>query len=113
MQANQIEAPRKTFWFERHNGTVFCVHEEEAWRIISNRNQAYLRHQAPKLIGVSDGTLFWKAVMDAHDLVKTDPEKAKERIRQGQQEELESGRGKIIMPRNFDVIDKYGNPTTL
>jgi hypothetical protein len=113
MKANQVEIPKKTFFFERHDGTTFPVHEQEAWRIINSRNQAYFKYPNPKLIGVSDGTKYWKGVMEAHELVATDPEAAKQRLRDAHREELEAARGNIEMPRNFDIIDKNGNPTTL
>ncbi len=65
----------------------------------------------PKLIGVSDGTLFQKAVIEAHALHnqgRTD--EAMARLRQGEKEELEAARGHIEKPRNFDAIDQYRRP---
>jgi hypothetical protein len=42
-----------------------------------------------------------------------DMDKAKEIVNQGHQDELESGRGKIEAPRNFDTIDKNGQPAKI
>lgn len=109
----RIDPPQKTFFFERHDGSIISVNEPEAWRIINGRIQAYLRYPIPKLIGVSDGSTFQKALFEARELGKTDVELAKERVRKGYQEELEAARGHIEQPRNFDIIDKYGQPTRL
>jgi hypothetical protein len=31
----QIELPKKTFWFEKWDGSIFAAQEEEAWRIVN------------------------------------------------------------------------------
>lgn len=113
MKRNKLEPPKKTFFFERWDGSIIATHEEEAWRIVSKRNQTYEVKPAPKLIGVSNGEIFYKAVTEAQAIVETDPEKAKEIIKKGHQDELEAARGNIEAPRNFDTIDKNRNPTTL
>lgn len=109
----RIDPPQKTFFFERYDGSIISVGESEAWRIATGRNQAYLKYPAPKLIGVSDGTVFRDAVIEAQALGKTDIEAAKARLRKGYDDELTAARGHIEQPRNFDMIDKYGQPTRI
>jgi hypothetical protein len=113
MKIHRLEPPQKTFFFERKDGSVFPTDERDAWRIINGRNQTYIVGDKPKLIGVSDGKLFHQAVMEAHEMFEKDPEGAKQRIKDGQQEEQDFARGKIEMPRDFDKIDNTGNPTKL
>jgi hypothetical protein len=109
----KVEPPEKTFFFERHDGSIISVKEPEAWRIVTGRNQAYLRYPIPKIIGVSDGTTFRNAVLEAQELAKTDLEAAKARIRKGYDDELAAARGHVESPRNFDVVDKTGQPTRI
>ena len=115
LKPNKVENAEKTFFFERHDGSVVAVKEQEAWHIMTKGNQKVgVVMPLPKLIGVSDGSKFRQAVMDAHKLHaegKTD--EARERLRQGEAEELEAARGHIEHPRNFDVTDNNGQPTTL
>jgi len=110
----QIELPKKTFWFEKWDGSIFATQEEEAWRIVNKRNQVYEVKPPHKLIGVSTGEIFYQAVIEAQKYMQAgDMDKAKEIVNQGHQDELESGRGKIEAPRNFDTIDKNGQPAKI
>lgn len=103
MKVNKLEQPKKTFFFERHDGSVISVGETEAWNLYARKNQVIgVEIPRPKLIGVSDGKMMYQAVQDAHKLFAEDPEKAFERLRKGEQEELEAARGKITLPRNMD-----------
>lgn len=113
--AHKVEAPQKTFFFERFDGSVICVQEVEAHNLLKGRGKALgpVRTR-PKLIGVSDGTKFHQAVVEAHALHKSgETQKALDRLRQGEQEELESARGHIERPRDFDFIDMNRNPVNL
>lgn len=123
MQPNRIEPPQKTFFFERHDGSIITTNEAEAWRIINGRIQTYIRKPAPKLVGVSNGEKYYRAVIESHELARVDPvtgvlslenkEKALQRLRDGWKEEFEAAKGHIEHPRNFDTVDKNGQPTKL
>lgn len=106
MQINQLENPKQTWFFERFDGSIIAVQEYEAWNLVCGRSKALGPVRAkPKIIGVSDGTKNYQAVSEAHQLFSEGKvEEAKERVRQGFNEELESARGHIIQPRNMDEI---------
>ena len=105
MRPNKLEQPQKTFFFERDSGEIFAVGEQEAWSIFAGNNQVVgLRNRIPKLVGVSDGRKMHQAVLESHEIYKTDPAKALERIREGYDEELKSSLGHIERPRNFDKM---------
>lgn len=113
MRPHQIERPTKTFFFERSDGTTFATQEDEAWRIYSTGNQVIgFPRDKPKLVGVSDGTKMHQAVIEAHALVG-DPEQAKDRLRKGYEEELESARGHLEKPRNMDTIGRGRQPVSI
>lgn len=111
LEGGRIDQPVKTWFFEKSNGSIVSVQEAEAWRIWSGKNQIVGQQVArPKLIGVSDGKLYFKALVEAREVAKAEGlEKAQERIRQGYQEEIESARGNIVAPRNFDTIGNNGD----
>lgn len=95
----QLEPPQKTFFYERPNGTIIHVGEAEAWEIECNRSKNFF-----KQLGVSDGTTFQKAVIEAQELLATKGLGfAQERIRKGEQEELEAARGHFERPKNANV----------
>lgn len=114
MKPNKVESSQKTFFFERQDGSTFPAGEQEAWSILNNRNQVIgQRHSKLKLIGVSDGRLFQQAVLESHDLAKTNPEAALKRLKLGEEQELEQARGKIERPRNFDTVGQNGRPVKI
>lgn len=115
IKTNRVEAPQKTFFFERQDGSVINVQEIEAHNILKNRQRVIGTYIPPlKLIGVSDGLIFQKAVLESHALHKEGKtEEAMERLRQGEREELEAARGHIEKPRNFDSIDQHRRPIDL
>lgn len=114
MKANQLERPQKTFFFEREDGSRFFVGEREAWAVFKNHNQIIGQPRArTKLVGVSNGMKFHNAVAEAHQMYLTDPEGAKARIKQGEEEEWEAAKGNIEHPRNFDTIDERGQPVRI
>jgi hypothetical protein len=106
--------PREVYFFEREDGTVINMEEKEASGFLKGRvaeiGVPFKRH---KLIGVGDGKLFAKAIIEAKQIFKTTNSlaQAQERIRQGEKEELESARGKLKKPRDFDSTDPKGNLT--
>ena len=113
IQANKVEPAQKTFFFERWDGSIISVSEREAWGIMKNRQSVVgLYVPPPKLIGVSDGKIYQKAVLEAHALHKTGRihEDVAAVLRKGWNDELEAARGHLERPRDFDTIDKRGAP---
>lgn len=112
IKTNKIEVAQKTYFFERHDGSVIAVQEVEAWNLLKPKQPVIGRYTPPiKLIGVSDGTKFQTAVQEAHALHSQGMiEEAIARLRKGEEEEREAARGHIEMPRNFDSIDQDRRP---
>lgn len=105
---HQLETPRKTWFYERPNGSVVAVQADEAWAIHNNRSRAYTGF---KQVGCSDGTKYFQAVMDSRDLLRSQGlAAAQERLRRGFDEELEAARGKYEVPPDTDVKWPGGNP---
>lgn len=97
MQIHKLEPPKKTFFYERSDGSIIEVGEREASKI----------HKKFKQVGVSDGKAFHQAVQEAHDLFNSEGEQAaKDRLAKGKEEELEIARGNLQIPGDFKV---YGN----
>lgn len=108
------ERPEQTFFFEKGDGKVFCCNEKQAWDVYMARGQiiGYRDAPKPKLIGVSDGTIYFKALREAKEIFEKEGlEASQARIKQAFNEELEAARGHIVRPRNFDEIDIGGNPS--
>lgn len=105
-----ISTTKKTinqvFFFERNDGEVIAVEENEAWSLYTRRPQILgsTKRIEFKLVGVGDGNVFREALGRAQLAGQTDIKKAQEIIRQGQKDELEACRGRIIPPRNMDKI---------
>ena len=105
MKVHKLEQPQRTFFFERHDGSIIAVNEREAWSIYNNRNQMLgVRYERPKLIGTSEGLKMFQAVKESHELFKTDQTQAIARLKTGEQEELEAARGNIVPPRDMDKM---------
>lgn len=103
----RVEKPNTVYFFERPNGSIFSAEEEEAWTIYSKGIQVIGEgRDKPKLIGTGTGEIFHAAIVKSQEVGKTDIKAAQEIIRQGERDELEACRGKIIPPRNRD---KFGN----
>ena len=116
MQPQQkLESPQKTYFFERADGSIFHTQESEAWHVLKGRNQTLgERRQPAKLIGVSDGRLYYEAVIKAIDLQRAGNLLGGQAIlRDALAQEIERARGKIEMPRNFDTIGQGGGPVDL
>lgn len=100
----KVYPPQKTFFYERPNGSVVCVEEKEAWTL----------HKKFKQVGVSDGTTFQAALMEAKRIFQEQGlEAAQARLRQGHEEELEKARGHFQAPRNFDTVGFNGQPVNI
>lgn len=111
----KVEGAEETYFFERHDGSVVSVREQEAWNILKGRTPIVgLRYRQPKLIGVSSGNIFQRAVIEAQALIRAGKiAEAREIMNKGQAEELEAARGNIKYPRDFDTIDRSGNPVRI
>jgi hypothetical protein len=108
----KVEGAEKTYHLQRPDGSFIAVQEREAWDILNGRTSIIgFRHNIPKLVGVSNGQIFQKAAMEAQVLIRQGKlEEAKAMLKKGQEDERASGVGKVEMPRNFDTIDRRGNP---
>lgn len=99
--------PNKVFFFERNDGKVIATEEREAWTLYTRRPQMLYKQGKRaefKLIGVGDGQIYHKALMEAKKVGQTDILKAQEILRKGHQDELDACIGKIIIPRNMDEL---------
>lgn len=112
---DKIEPPKKTFFFQRYDGSIFFTGEEEAWAIYRGRNQTVgQRNPIPKLIGTSDGKITMQAIIEAKDIFQKEGlTKAQEHIRIAQAKELEIAKLTIVPPRNFDTIGNNGQPVNI
>lgn len=107
--SNKVEDVRKIYFFQKENGEVFAVQsDEEAWQLWNRRNQIIGREtDRVKLIGTGDGKIFNEAVIESRELFKESGlEAAQERIRRGEQEELNACKGNVVPPPNMDY---YGS----
>lgn len=103
----RVEKPQAIYFFQRPDGSTFAAQEQEAWTIYSAGNQVIgVGRDRPKLIGTGTGEIFHKALLESQIVGKTDFLQAQELLRQGERDELEGCRGKLILPRNQD---KFGN----
>jgi hypothetical protein len=94
------ERLKKVWFFQYEDEKPFAAGEAEAWSILRNKNKSFIR-PGVKLIGVSDGILYQKGVMEASKLTG---KAAKDRLLLAFEEELEAARGHIEMPKNQDVV---------
>lgn len=107
--------PEKTFFFQREDGSVFSVNEQEAWSIYTGKMQTVgVRTYPPKLIGTSDGIIFHRAVQEAKEINKKDGfEAAQDHIRKGIDLELEEAKKHPQRPRDFSSIGLNGRPVNM
>lgn len=106
MSEKPPEQAERIYFFQRSDNSVIAVKEAEAWNLYTKKQQILGKHKRNdfELIGTGDGEIFQKSVWDAKEAGKTDIKLAQEIIRKGQNDELESCRGRIIPPRNMDTI---------
>lgn len=106
----RIEKPQKVYFFERADGSIFPTNAVEAWALLKRPVQIIgverVRH---KLIGTGDGVIFHKAIMESQEIGKTDIAAAQARLKQGELEELEACRGKIVYPPDADKMGDGAN----
>ncbi len=102
------------YFFERQDGSIIHTNERLAWNVYRRGIGELGNIQRPKLVGVGSGQIYAKAVQEAKDIGRDGNIKdAQARVRQGYKEELEAARGKIKYPRNFDEVDRNGNPQAI
>lgn len=98
----------QVYFFERSDGQIIITEEQEAWGLYARKPQvlgAGIKHSY-KLIGTGDGNIFREALLKAKEVGRTNIPEAQKIIKQGQEDELNACRGRIIAPRN---MDKMGN----
>lgn len=107
--------PEKTFFFQRENGSIFSVNEQEAWSIWTGKMQTVgVRTYPPKLIGTSNGQIFHQAVQEAKEINKTQGfEAAQEHVRKGMELELEEAKKHPEKPKDFSSIGLNGRPVSM
>lgn len=103
--------PEKCFFFERPDGKIIQVGEQEAWNIYRGRNQVIGKGRVIyKYIGQSNGVEFLSAFNEARRLVRERGniglEESKEIIRAGFERELEIARSNTRPPSDGD---KFGD----
>lgn len=95
-------APKKTWFFERGDGTIIFAEEAEAWDIVHNRSE-WKRHDF-KLIGVSDGTTYQKLAKESMAAAKRlEPEIAKKKA---EVKRYEVAEGDLLVGEAVDMEDK-------
>jgi len=115
IKANKVETNQQTYFFQREDGTTFHTNLKEAWTIYAGRAQKLgERAVRPKFIGSSDGSIFRKAVIEAHRIMdEKGIEEAQKILKEAEKQELEKARTNTRPPMNCDTIDRNGNPTSL
>lgn len=92
----KVEKSKRTYFYERKDGSIICVEEKEAWE---------LHKKGFKQIGVSNGEIFRQAVIESQKIfTESGLQAAQERIRKGERDEIEAARGKFQVPPNNDKI---------
>lgn len=106
---NKVEPAKKTWFFQRTNGSIIGCQAIEAWQILLKQN-VYLRDF--RLIGCSDGSTFQRAINEAHKVFREtkDIEKSQEIIRQGELDEIEKARGNMELPPNPTAVTTKKSP---
>lgn len=59
----QLMKPQNTWFFRDSDGRTFATNEKEAWELVSSTSK--WRRQDIKMIGMSDGTTYYKTVKQA------------------------------------------------
>lgn len=107
---NNIPPPEEIYFYERSDGSIVALNEREAWNSSKIQNLSGNIDKKFKQIGVSDGTIYNKAIEEAREIFTTSGLKAsQERIRKGYMDELEAARGHFKKPRNFEAVDLSGD----
>lgn len=116
LKSPKVEQPQHTYFFERHDGTIFHTNLREAWSVYSNRNQILGQRTYPaKFLGRSDGHIFRDAVLESQKIISTTGNiaAAQEILREAEKKELEIAKQNVVPPMNCDTIDRGGQPINL
>lgn len=108
----RIERANRTYFFERHDGSIISAQGKEAWNLYSRHPQIVGTRVPPyKFIGSSDGLTFQKAVEESQAVFRNtgNLEEAQKILRAGEQEELNKARGNMIPPPNMDKMGPAGH----
>jgi hypothetical protein len=114
----QLQPTEKIFFLKKANGTILNMDERGAWNVLRG-NQVFRGKRGKfrdevEIIGVSDGLSYLQAVKESHEIFKTKGlDAAQAHLRNALNAELERCRGKIEMPRNYDMTDEGGNPVDI
>lgn len=103
--SQHVEPPKRIFFFERSDGKVLAVENQEAYSITKYRPQNLSQRLTYKLIGTGDGKIFAEARRKAQEAGRIDIKQAQKILAEGQQAELEACRGNIQYP-NPGPLDK-------
>lgn len=97
---------QEVFFFERPDGSIIHMTEEAAWNTYSKRQQIIGQYTQPfKFLGSSDGSIYFKALKESQEILKTEGlEAAQRRLKDGLDEELKQAMGNLKPPRNFDTL---------
>lgn len=89
LKKGHIPTPENMFFYEKRDGTIFNLSEEDAARI----------HSKFKFLGMSDGTVYCEKIKDLQGRFETmTMEEVREAMLQAWREEVERARGKINIP---------------
>lgn len=96
---SEFSAPRKIFFYQRPDGSVFDVDEKDAWKI----------HKAFKQWGVSDGKVHSETLAKIKRESKTiTREQVEHLLRESLNAEIEAAKGNFVEPMNTSV-ETFGN----
>lgn len=105
----------RTYFFQREDGSIITADDASAWSIYSGKNQVIGEVRSrPKYIGQTDGSSYYKAVLEAQKVLKTlGVTASQDMLRQALIDSFEESKKNTIPPRNFDSVDRGGNPINL
>lgn len=73
----EVMPPQKTWFFTDSTGRIFPTNEEEAFKLLTNTNR--WRRQDIRMIGMSDGTTYYKIISESKDAARVVGEKISEK----------------------------------
>lgn len=105
----------RVYFFQKGTGEIIAIDgDREAWNLYAHPTRVFTNELPPKLIGTSNGSHYFSAMRIAKDYAKEHGlDKAQEMVRKAYLEEIEIAKKTIVVPPNYDTIDKYGNSTKL
>lgn len=108
------EMPIRVYFFERPDGSKIHVDEKSAWDLLSRPQQTITGRVKFKYLGTSDGRKYAQAVSESKAIFQEKGlEAAQEHLRKAWDLELESALLNKTPPRNWDTVDKNGQPVNM